>query len=77
MQSRSSEQQHLGEREAAKRIGVSRITLLRKRQQGEIGYYRIGKRVIYSHKQLCDFLSQCKQEPRKPKRKRVIKRAKV
>ena len=36
------------EREAAERLGVSRITLLRMRAAKRIGFYRIGTRVLFS-----------------------------
>ena len=38
----------LNEKEAAKFLGISRITLLRKRKLGEVAFFRIGFRVLYS-----------------------------
>lgn len=46
----------INEREAARRLGVCRMTLLRMRAAGEIGHYRIGVKVLYSQKHLDDFL---------------------
>ncbi len=52
----------LNEKEAAEFLGVSRITLLRKRGQGEIAFFRIGYRVLYSReKHLLPFLEKCEQ----------------
>jgi excisionase family DNA binding protein len=47
----------LSEREAAKRLGVSRITMLRMRQDGRIKFYRIGARVLFADEHLRDFLA--------------------
>jgi excisionase family DNA binding protein len=38
----------LSEKQAAQKLGISRITLLRMRQASRIGYYRIGTRVLFS-----------------------------
>ena len=52
----------IGEKEAAKFLGVSRITLLKIRQQGGIAYYRVGKkRVLYSTEHIQDFLNKQEQ----------------
>ncbi|MDQ3713826.1 MAG: helix-turn-helix domain-containing protein [Acidobacteriota bacterium] len=52
----------LNEKEAAKFLGVSRITLLRKRKLGEVAFFRIGFRVLYSkEKHLLPFLEKCEQ----------------
>jgi len=52
----------LNEKEAAKFLGVSRITLLRKRKLGEIASFRIGFRVLYSkEKHLLPFLEKCER----------------
>jgi hypothetical protein len=45
------------EAKAAKFLGISKITLLRKRHAGEIGHFRVGIRVLYSkEKHLIPFL---------------------
>ena len=49
----------LSETQAAKRLGIARITLLRARGAGRIRFFRIGTRVLYSHDQLAEFLSNC------------------
>jgi excisionase family DNA binding protein len=55
----------LSEKEAAKWLGVSRITLLRARMAGKIGFYRIGARVLYSEENhLRPFLETCERKPR-------------
>jgi excisionase family DNA binding protein len=46
---------NLSEREAADRLGVSRLTLWRARQRGEIAFLRIGRRVLYSDLHIREF----------------------
>ncbi len=56
------QEQLLNEKQAANAMGISRITLLRKRNLGEIGFYRIGFRILYSwEKHLVPFLEKCEQ----------------
>jgi len=55
----------MSEQQAARWLGVSRITLLRARMAGRIGAYRIGTRVLYSEeKHLRPFLAACERKPR-------------
>lgn len=55
----------LSEKEAASWLGVSRITLLRARMAGKVGFYRIGVRVLYStDEHLRPFLAACERKPR-------------
>lgn len=51
----------LSETQAAKRLGIARITLLRARGAGRIRFFRIGTRVLYSDDQLAEFLSNCER----------------
>lgn len=52
----------INETEAAKFLGISRMTLLRKRNAQEIGFYRVGFRVLYSkEKHLLPFLQSCEK----------------
>ena len=52
----------MNEKEAAKFLGISRMTLLRKRNAQEIGFYRVGFRVLYSkEKHLIPFLETCEK----------------
>lgn len=52
----------LNEKEAAHFLGISRITLLRKRKDGKISFFRIGFRVLYSReKHLLPFLEKCER----------------
>jgi site-specific DNA recombinase len=52
----------INEIEAAKFLGISRMTLLRKRNAREIGFYRVGFRVLYSkEKHLLPFLKSCEK----------------
>ena len=51
----------LSEKQAAKRLGVARITLLRAREAGRIRFFRIGTRVLYCADQLTEFLDHCER----------------
>jgi excisionase family DNA binding protein len=52
----------LSEAEAAHFLGVSKMTMLRRRQAGVIGFYRVGFRVLYSkEKHLLPFLTNCEK----------------
>jgi excisionase family DNA binding protein len=55
----------LSEKQAAKRLGVARITLLRARADGRIRFFRIGTRVLYSNEQLLEFLTRCERNVQK------------
>lgn len=48
----------ISEKEAAKRLGISRITLLRARCRGEISHFRFGARVVYAESHLTEFLAK-------------------
>lgn len=53
----------INETEASKFLGISKMTLLRKRNAGEIGFYRVGFRVLYSkEKHLIPFLNKCENK---------------
>ena len=51
----------LSEKQAAKRLGVALITLLRAREAGRIKFFRIGTRIVYSEEQLAEFLLVCER----------------
>ena len=52
----------LSEAKAAEFLGVSKMTLLRKRNAGDIGFFRVGFRVLYSkEKHLLPFLNACEK----------------
>lgn len=51
----------LSEHEAAKRCGVSRITLLRMRKACRIRFYRIGTRILFSQAQIDEFLASVEE----------------
>jgi len=58
----------MSELEAAKFLGISKMTLLRKRNTGLIGFFRVGFRVLYSkEKHLLPYLAAC--EVQRPGRK--------
>lgn len=54
----------LSENQAASRLGIARITLLRAREAGRIKFFRIGTRVLYSEAQLIEFLNACEKNGR-------------
>lgn len=52
----------MNEIEAARFLGISRMTLLRRRNAGNIGFFRVGFRVLYSkEKHLLPFLQSCER----------------
>ena|SRR5436190_749906 len=55
----------LSEKQAAKRLGIARITLLRAREAGRIKFFRIGTRVLYCAEHLTEFLSSCERNGRR------------
>jgi excisionase family DNA binding protein len=61
MEDHRPEQSLLSEYEAAKRCGVSRITLLRMRKAGRIRFYRIGTRILFSQAQIDEFLASVEE----------------
>lgn len=52
------------EKNAATVIGVSRLTLQRARKRGDISYYRVGTRVLYSAKHIADYLASVERKKR-------------
>src|SRR5262245_7713672 len=56
----------LSEKQAAKRLGIARITLLRAREAGRIKFFRIGTRVLYCAEHLTEFLNNCERNVRRP-----------
>ncbi len=48
----------MSETQAAQKLGLSRITLQRARNLGQIGFYKVGRRVIYSLAHLLNFLTR-------------------
>ena len=53
------DEQLLSESEAAKFLGVSKMTLLRKRQTLDISHFRVGSRILYSkQKHLLPYLEK-------------------
>src|SRR5437016_8584725 len=55
----------LSEKQAAKRLGIARITLLRAREAGRIRFFRIGTRVLYCAEHLTDFLNNCERNAKR------------
>ncbi len=56
----------MNEIEAAKFLGISRMTLLRRRNAGGIKFFRVGFRVLYSkEKHLLPFLETCERDAEK------------
>lgn len=54
----------LSEPEAPSALGISKITLQRKRKAEEISFYRVGGRVLYSPSHLEEYISKCEQKAR-------------
>jgi excisionase family DNA binding protein len=44
------------EKEFAKAVGVSRVTLWRMRQKGQLPHYKLGRRVLYGQHHVTEFL---------------------
>ena len=61
MEAIQSDPNLLSEKQAAARLGVARITLLRAREAGRIRFFRIGSRVLYCEEQLTEFLMTCER----------------
>src|SRR5947209_3954255 len=70
MEARQSYPNLLSEKQAAARLGVARITLLRAREAGRIRFFRIGTRVLYCEEQLTEFLKACEHNARQQNRVR-------
>lgn len=51
----SQKSKNLSESEAAERLGVSRLTLWRARQSGDITFLRIGRRILYTDAHINEF----------------------
>jgi len=47
------------EKEAAKILGISQMTLIRRRNEGAIRFYRVGSRILYGERHLEEFLAKC------------------
>src|ERR1041384_3568844 len=67
MESTQSYPNLLSEKQAAKRLGVARITLLRAREAGRIRFFRIGTRVLYCPEHLTEFLNNCERNAPRPR----------
>ena len=46
------------EKETAELLGVSKMTVRRKRESGELRFYKIGARIIISEAQIVEFLER-------------------
>jgi excisionase family DNA binding protein len=44
------------EAEFAKAVGVSRVTLWRLRQKGQLPHYKLGRRILYGQRHVEEFL---------------------
>ena len=55
----------MSEKQAAARLGISRITLLRAREAGRIRFFRIGTRVLYCAEHLTEFLNNCERNSKR------------
>lgn len=62
LENMSAEVETLTESAAARMLGVSKITLQRLRNRGEISHFRIGARVLYSPQHLKDYLADVERK---------------
>jgi excisionase family DNA binding protein len=46
------------EEDLIKQLGINRVTAWRWRRAGKLSYYKVGKRILYSRRQLEQFISQ-------------------
>ena len=53
----------LSAKEAVAKLGISKPTLCRIMQRGEIGFYRVGARVLFSEEHITTFLEACEHKP--------------
>ncbi len=61
----------LSEVEAAGFLGISKMTLLRKRNAGLIGFFQVGIRILYSkEKHLLPYLADCEVRRQRPRTQR-------
>lgn len=58
----NTEAETLTESEAARMLGISKITLQRLRNRGEISHFRIGARVLYAPEHLKDYLADVERK---------------
>jgi predicted site-specific integrase-resolvase len=59
----ASATENLSEKDAARTLGISRISLFRLRRAGLIGYYCIGGRVLYSPDHIRNYLATVERRP--------------
>jgi len=52
----------LSEPSAAKVLGISQMSLRRERNRGNISYYKVGRRVLYTPGQIADYLSSVERK---------------
>jgi excisionase family DNA binding protein len=68
MQATKKHHNLLSEKQAAKRLGVARITLRRARARGHIRFFRIGTQVLYNDEQQAEFLAKSERNGRAAER---------
>ncbi len=49
--------------QTARLLGVSTPTLCRLMQRKKIGFYRVGKRVLFAERHVTEFLAACESKP--------------
>lgn len=54
----------LDEKECARRLNLSQMTIARLRKLQKIGHFRVGRRVLYGDSHIRKFLQDCSQDAR-------------
>jgi hypothetical protein len=52
----------LSEPSAAKVLGISQMSLRRERNRGNISYYQVGRRILYTPNQIADYLASVERK---------------
>jgi excisionase family DNA binding protein len=63
-ESMDKERETMTEADFAKAVGVSRVTLWRMRQRGQLPHYKLGRRILYGQRHVEEFsrAHECKSE---------------
>ena len=62
---------NLTEKEACTATGLSRVTFYRLRDEGKIGFYKIGNRIFYAPHHIQEFLARNERPAKTDKRSKL------